>query len=159
MHQSDAGAHQDAAHGQAFESRIGALADRVQRYPACENAGNHRQHGPDRRVGDAAGQREREHPDEMHAPDAAAHRHRSGARPCSLSAARIGGHDPPGDRQRNEGCQGGDDDRQRHKPRIVGADKGCRRINQIGNRGKTPIEVQHRRLAMTSKVRNYCGYW
>ena len=71
MHQADAGAHQHAAKSEPLEAGIGALADDLQRHPARQDAGYHRQHGPDRRVGDAAGQRKREHANEMHAPNAA----------------------------------------------------------------------------------------
>ncbi len=150
VHQADAGAHQHAADRQPLEPGIGARADRVQRDAAGQHAGDHRQHSPDRRVGHAAGQREGEHANEMHAPDAAAHRHRAGARPCPLGAARIGRHDAPGDRQGNERRQRGDDDGEHDQPGVVGAAKGRRRIDLVENREKPPIEIEHAKLAMST---------
>jgi hypothetical protein len=56
MHQTDRGAHQDAAHGEPLEAWIGALADDMQGDTARQDAGDHRQHGADGCVGHAAGQ-------------------------------------------------------------------------------------------------------
>ena len=149
MHQADAGAHQHGADRQSLEAGIGALADCVQRDAARQDARDHRQHGPDRRVGDAAGQRKGEHADEMHAPDAAAHRHRAGAGPGPSRAARIGGDDPAGDRQGDEGGQRGDDHGQRDQAGVIGAAIGGDRVDLVVDREKSPIEVQHHWLATT----------
>ena len=53
----------------------------LQRDPAGDDARDHRQHRAERVVGDAARQREGEHADEVHRPDAAAHAEGAGAGP------------------------------------------------------------------------------
>ena len=103
--------------------------------------------GADRVVADAAGQREGEHADEMHAPDAAAHRGRAGAGPGPSGAARVGGLDAAGDRQRDESRQCRDDNRQGDQFGAVGAGIGHQRMVGVENGEKPPIKVQHGRLA------------
>ena len=148
VHQADAGPHQHGAHRQTLETRLRPMADDPERDPAGEDARDHRGHRADRVVADPARQREGEHADEMHPPNAAAHRRRPGAGPGPAGTARGGGDNARRSRQGDKGRQGGDDDRQRDQPGGVGVAIGRRRIDRVENREKSPIKVQHARLAM-----------
>ena len=159
VHQADAGAHQHAADRQPLEAGIGALADCMQRDTAGQDAGDHREHGADWCIGHAAGQREGQHANEMHAPDAAAHGDRAGARPGPLGTARISGDNASRDRQSDKRRQGGDDDRKRHQAGVVGAAEGRSRIDLVENREKSPIEIEHGRLAISNAAAILATNW
>ena len=77
-------------------------------------------------IGDAAGQRERQHADEVHRPDAAAHADRAGGGPGVAGPPRRSSGDSTGNRKSDEGCQDRDRDRRCHQPKIIRAWIGCR---------------------------------
>ena len=151
MHEADRGAHQDAADGQPLKAWVGALADDVQCHAAREDARDHRQHGSDRGVGHAAGQGEGEHADEVHAPNAATHGQRPGARPGPAGAARVRGDDASGNRQSDKRGERRDNNRQRDEADVVGTGMRRRRINLVVNREEAPIEIKHARPALSNQ--------
>jgi len=96
-HGADSGAHQYGPAGKTDKTRFAGAADKTQRHSARQDARDHRQDGAERVVAFAARQRERQHADEMHRPDAAAHAERAGARPRPAAPRRGRGRDARGE--------------------------------------------------------------
>ena len=96
VHRRDPGTHKHRADGQSAQARRLRFADRGQGDAARQHSGNHRQHRAKRVIGDPAGEREGEHADEVHRPNAAAHADRARGGPGVAGAPRRGGGDAPG---------------------------------------------------------------
>src|ERR1700758_5817814 len=98
----------------------------------------------DSTIGDPAGQRERQHADEVHRPDAAAHADRARTGPGVAGAWRRCGNDAPGNRKGDERCEDRDRHRRDHQSQIVGAGIGGRRVEALEYRKEMPVQIQHR---------------
>ena len=119
VHGADAGAHEDGAHEQAADAGVVDPSDHVERHAAREDSRHHGCQGAQRIVGDSARQGERQHADEVHSPDAAAHAAgtRTGPGPPGLPV--LCGSHAGRDRERDKCCQDGNEHRHRDQPRVI----------------------------------------
>lgn len=120
MHPDDPGAHQRAAREQAPAAQP-CTRDDVQREIRHEHRDGQRRAGIRQRIAERDRQRQRQHADEMHRPDAGAHRGRAAAKPCALELRVVEQRNERGQVERRIGGQRRDDERQQDKQRIVGA--------------------------------------
>ena len=132
MHHADAGAHEGAAQDQVG-ARGPRLADDVEHDRAGEHRRGHRREGDPDVVVDSHRQSKRQHADEMHRPDADAHRHRPGRQPRSLGETRFGRADPSGEPEHGIRRERRDDDRESDQRRVV-------RLGQRESRIETLVE-------------------
>ncbi|KAG0922804.1 hypothetical protein G6F31_019760 [Rhizopus arrhizus] len=120
MHASNAGAHQQRTTGQP-RMRQGAQRDQPQREHRRSDGQCQRKQGDRQVVSERNGQAEGQHADEVHRPDAQAHGE-AAAQPPPPGRALAGCSDrAPGHRQRGVRGHHGNQQRDRHQPRVVRA--------------------------------------
>lgn len=113
----DAAAHDHGGAAQATQGQFRAAADR-QREAGRHDRNQQGSHGGGDAVGERHGQRHCQHADEVHGPDADAHRHRTGGEPPPGVTALCRGH-MRRHSQRGIGDQHRDHFRQTDEPVIV----------------------------------------
>ncbi|CAM8793620.1 hypothetical protein NCF_05237 [Burkholderia pseudomallei] len=136
MHARDAEPHQNAADAEPQPRQLGA-GDRIQREAGHHDRERERQAGDRGVEADADGQRHRQHADDVHRPDADAHRDRAAGEPRMAQPAVREQRDPARQVERGIGGERGDRKRERDQPKVVGAVHGLstdRRISRVYRR-------------------------
>src|SRR6185436_13549104 len=109
----------------------------MERHGAREHGGNHREEGDGEVVADRNRQREGEHADKMHGPDARAHGGGAGGQPPATGLRRWRARHPLDDLEGGVAAQRGHEEGQRHQEWGVGRRK---LLAQVGVGGDEPPE-------------------